>query len=375
MAGGPLYNLARRLGVTDGRAGFVRLGVALALLTWLPLLALTSLEHDESTISFLQSLGTHTRLLVAIPLFFAAEALFDARVRQVIVTIVAARLVPAARLSHLDAALLQTIKWRDAWIVEAALLVITMLSISNGLRTDLPGDVSTWRTTSSGSLTPAGLWYSIVSFPVFQFLLWRWCARMLIWWQLLWRISRLDLRLIPTHPDFSGGLGGFGVAHVTLAPLGLGSSAVLVASFAEDIWWGGSSVSGLVLPLTSAVCANVFIVVAPLLTFSPRLFQLKQQGLLEYGGLAAGYVSEFDDKWLRKADLQRERLLGSPDLQSLADLANSFNVIRSMRIVPIALSQVLLLVGAAALPAAPLVLFVVPLDELVVKVLRAFLNV
>lgn len=62
-------------------------------------------------------------------------------------------------------------------------------------------------------------------------------------------------------------------------------------------------------------------------------------------------------------------------MQSLADLANSFDVIRHMRIVPIALSQVLLLVAAAALPAAPLALFVVPFDELIVKTARALLNV
>ena len=54
-------------------------------------------------------------------------------------------------------------------------------------------------------------------------------------------------------------------------------------------------------------------------------------------------------------------------MQSLADLANSFNVISHMRVVPISLVQVLFLVAAAALPSLPLALFVVPLDELVLK--------
>ena len=94
----------------------------------------------------------------------------------------------------------------------------------------------------------------------------------------------------------------------------------------------------------------------------------------EYGTLASGYVREFEDKWLRK-EQPREPFLGSPDVQSLADLANSFDVIRSMRIAPIGLKQILLIAGAAALPAAPLALFVVPLDQLIVKGLGAIFNV
>ena len=58
-------------------------------------------------------------------------------------------------------------------------------------------------------LTPAG-WYSmLVSAPVVQFLgavvLWRWLLRTIF----AFRLSRLNLRLIPSHPDENGGLGSF----------------------------------------------------------------------------------------------------------------------------------------------------------------------
>ena len=362
------------MGVVSGRAGLERVGFALALVTWLPLLALSPLASGSATVSLLQSLGTHARLLVAIPLFFAAEALFDARASQVIAGMVACRLIPATRLGRYQDALLQTIRRRDTWWVEIILAVLTAISIAQGLRVDLPAGLSTWRTTGTGQLTVAGWWYSLVSLPIFQFLIWRWCARMLLWWQLLWRINRLDLRLIPTHPDLSGGLGGFGVAHVTLAPVSLGLSTMLVATIAEEILWAGADLHRYVLPLASALIANVVIAIIPLLTFAPRLLQAKQQGLLEYGTLAAGYVRDFEDKWLRSPP-PREPLLGSPDVQSLADLANSFDVIRSMRIAPIGLKQMLLLACAAALPAVPLALFVWPLDELIVRALQALFNV
>jgi len=333
----------------------------------LPLLALAPLGRDDTAISFLHSLGTHARLLVAIPLFFVAEAAFDTRSRQLIRTIVASRVVRADQLQALRAALQKAVRWRDTWVVEAAVAVIALSFILEGPRPDLPSAVSTWRTTADGHLTPAGWWYSVASFPVFQFLLCRWLARMLIWSQLLWRINGLDLQLIPTHPDLAGGLGGFGVAHVTLAPLSVGFSTMLVATAAEQILYGGTDVSRFVLPVAAAVCVTVLLIVAPLLTFTPRLIRLRQEGLLEYGTLAASYVRAFDDKWIRHRTQQREPLLGSADVQSLADLANSFNVISHMRVVPISLVQVLMLVAAAALPSLPLALFVVPLDELVLK--------
>jgi hypothetical protein len=374
VAGGPLYRLARRWGLPDGPAGLIRLGQALALFTWLPLLALAPLGRDDTAISFLHSLGTHARLLVAIPLFFVAEAAFDTRSRQLIRSIVASRVVRADQLQALSAALQRAVRWRDTWVLEAAVAVIALLFIVEGPRQDLPLAVSTWRTTADGHLTPAGWWYSVASFPVFQFLLCRWLARILIWSQLLWRINSLDLQLIPTHPDLAGGLGGFGVAHVTLAPLSVGISTMLVATFTEEVLYGGADVSRFALPVAGAVFVTVLLIVTPLLTFTPRLIRLRQEGLLEYGTLAAGYVRAFDDKWIRHRVQQREPLLGSADLQSLADLANSFNVISNMRIIPISLIQVSMLVAAAALPSLPLALFVVPLDELVLKLVAGVFN-
>jgi hypothetical protein len=374
VAGGPLYRLARRWGLPDGPTGFIRLGQTLALLTWLPLLALAPLGPNDTAISFLHSLGTHARLLVAIPLFFVAEAAFDTRSRQLIRTIVASRVVRADQLQALSAALQKAVRWRDSWVFEAAVAVIALSMVFEGPRQDLPSAVSTWRTTADGHLTPAGWWYSVASFPVFQFLWCRWLARFLIWSQLLWRINCLDLQLIPTHPDLAGGLGGFGVAHVTLAPLSVAISTTLVATFAEQILYEGADVSRFVLPVAGAVCVMVLLIVAPLLIFTLRLIRLRQEGLLEYGTLAAGYVRAFDDKWIRHRMQQREPLLGSADVQSLADLANSFNVISSMRVVPISLAQLLVLIAAAALPSLPLALFAVPLDELVLKLVAGVFN-
>ena len=220
----------------------------------------------------------------------------------------------------------------------------------------------------------AGWWYSLVSLPMFQFLFWRWCWRLAIWSLLLWRIARLDLQLIPTHPDAAGGLAILGVAQVDLAPFAFAGCAVLSSSYAEQILFAGLPPAAFAVPATAAVVGRTLVLIAPLVFFSRKLVEAKQRALLEYGTLAATYTRAFAAKWLPTDPPPDEPLLGTPDLQSLADLGTSFEIIRHMTIVPIATLQILLIAGAAALPFAPLVLLAFPLDQLIIDTLKKLLS-
>ena len=103
------------------------------------------------------------------------------------------------------------------------------------------------------------------------------------------------------------------------------------------------------------------------MVFAPQLAQAKRTGNREYGTLAERYVREFDAKWLRSRTLTDDALLGSSDIQSLADLSNSFEVVRSMRIAAFTKETILYLVAAALAPIAPLLLTMMPLEELLKK--------
>ena len=74
----------------------------------------------------------------------------------------------------------------------------------------------------------------------------------------------------------------------------------------------------------------LLFVLGPLLVFAPRLAAAKRNGLREYGMLAKRYTDEFDHKWLRSGVPPDEPLIGSADIQSLADLGTSFEVIKDM---------------------------------------------
>jgi hypothetical protein len=81
-------------------------------------------------------------------------------------------------------------------------------------------------------------------------------------------------------------------------------------------------------------------------------------------------VRGFDDKWLRGGAPPDEPLVGSADLQSLADLGNSFDIIRNMTIVPITRNTIVQLAVITLLPVAPLLLTMVSLEELLARLLQ-----
>ena len=372
--GGPLYKWLAPLRSHDG---LVRPGLAIALLTWVPLAVLTTLEGaltEGPRIPFWQSVGTHARFLLAIPLFFSAEAVFDARIGDVLRRIVQIGLIVPSDEPALKKTLRQAIRSRDSRAIEVGLVILTAVAMWAGLRTDLPPDVSTWRHAADGRLTRAGWWYTFVSLPVFQVLFWRWGWRLLIWTRLLWRLSRLNLQLIPTHPDTSGGLAVLGVAHVDLAPLSFAVSAILSASYAEQMLFANVPPTSFAISIAATVIGSTLTLIAPLIFFSTKLIDVKQRALLEYGTLAAQYTRAFAAKWLRTDPPPDEPILGTPDLQSLNDLGGSFGLIKNMSPLPITMSQVIMLVLAAALPFTPLILVVIPLDQLIIDSARKLMN-
>ena len=139
---------------------------------------------------------------------------------------------------------------------------------------------------------------------------------------------------------------------------------------ANKIFYAGAKLTDFKLELLAMVIMMLFFVLAPLLVFTPRLARTKRLGLAEYGGLAQRYVREFDQKWLRGGAPTDEPLVGSGDIQSLADLGNSFEIVKGMKPVPFGKDTLLQLAVISLAPVAPLVLTMIPLGELLDRFLH-----
>jgi hypothetical protein len=272
-------------------------------------------------------------------------------------------------LPELEAAAARLQRSKNSWAPDAASLVAAVALSLLWARIRLSGQGPHEASQELAAAPLAAAWYWFVCLPLFRFLIVRWAWQLAFWWVLLWRLSRMDLELAPAHPDGVGGLGYLEVVHTRFSALALAISTVVSATFADDIASGRISLTAVYPAVLVTLLIDFLLFVAPVCIFAFKLRACQEKGLRDYTELSARYVSAFERKWIRNEDPQ-EPLLGTPDLQSLADLTNSVTVVRKMRLAPVSV-RLLAAIGAAALaPMLPLLLFDYPLTKLVQMLLR-----
>jgi hypothetical protein len=373
VLGGPLYQLFRRAHLSGDALDLLRRRiVVLSLLAWLPLALLAGFEGrllpGTATVPFLLDVEVHVRYLLAIPLMVVAELVVHQRMRALLQQFLGRKLVPDAVRAQFDAAVASVARLRNSVLAEILIIAFVYgVGMFVVWRNYVALDANTWYATTSAAgskLSLAGMWYGYVSLPLFQFLLLRWYFRVFIWARFLWQVSRLELKLVPTHPDRVGGLGFLANTAYAFLPLALAHGAVLAGMLANRILHLGSKLPEFKAEIVLMLFFVQFLVFGPLFAFAAQLARAKRTGLGEYGSLAARYVREFDGKWLRGGAEPDEPLVGTADLQSLADLGNSFEVVKGMRLAPVTRDAILQLAAATLLPVVPLLLTMMPWDEL-----------
>ena len=100
------------------------------------------------------------------------------------------------------------------------------------------------------------------------------------------------------------------------------------------------------------------------------LLALKRRGRQGMACWPPATPAEFHSKWIRGDAPPGEPLIGSADIQSLADLANSYDVVSEMKPVPFGKDTIVQIVGAIAIPLLPLALTVVPAEEIIREAVR-----
>jgi hypothetical protein len=372
LFGGPLHWLGRRLGLVRGGTNTVRLGLALGTLAWGVLLLLALMEGHGPKVFSLGVIGIHVRFLVAVPLFFLCETWVFFQMAEFVRYIVSSGVVPETSLPELDSDIRRVRRMADSWLAEVVFLVAACALPLIEMVAQVPvGRTGSWASIlHGGGFTWTSGWYLGFCLPLFRFLVLRWLWRLGIWWYFLWHLANLDIRLVPTHSDGAAGLGYLEIVHEQFAPLVLAISAVYSAQFAEDISSGAMAFESLyrLAPVLMLPVAALFI--GPLVIFFPKLRTCRWTGMREYMVMASRYVTAFEDRWIRDPEASGESLLGAADLQSLADLTNSVNVVRGLRSIPAGERLVLGLAAALILPLLPLLLLKYPLDQVAARLFQ-----
>jgi hypothetical protein len=211
----PLHRVYLRSRLADANYGLMpRRATAVTALAWLPLLVLTLVEGHALRgvdVPFLLDIERQTRLLFVLPLLIAGEVIVHHHVPVTIRQFVERRIIVDAARPQFDAAVASAMRWSRSGVAEIViLLLVYTMGLGLGLLHGAALGKATWYRGVDGDLsrlTLAGWWYALVSLPLFQFVMFRWYWRMMVWTRFLWQVSRIDLNLVAMHPDRRAGLG------------------------------------------------------------------------------------------------------------------------------------------------------------------------
>jgi hypothetical protein len=379
VAGGPLYSAYVRLGMMDNRFGLCYLRVLLALgICWLPLVVMTSISGSllyDTSMPFLEDAEAQARLLIALPLLILAEVIAHNRLAIIVGHFRSRGIVVGKDLERFDRMVENTLRLRNSYWIELALFGLAFL-VQPTFWQHNAATGTTWYSTASGSgqhLTLAGFWYAYVSRAIFRFLLFRWYFRVAIWFRLLFQISKLPLKLNGLHPDCAAGLGFLRQSVPAMAPLLLAHTVVASAMIADQILYNGAKLVDFRMQIIAIVALLLAISAVPLYFFTLKIDLAKRASLGELGRIGTAYVNEFWRKWMRGEAGEDEPLIGTADIQSLADIANSYGTV--VRTKPMMPDREMLWPVAAfiLLPFVPLLLTTFSLEKLVENAVKLVL--
>ena len=376
VQGGPLDRLQFRLGLMERqRPMIVKRAVIFALLAWVPLLILSAFEGTllaNVRVPFLYDPSAHIRFLLSVPLLILAEVVIGPRIVAAASHFITSGLIPVDKYQDFDAAVVEGLRLRDSTVAELVILAITYFGAFVSI-TFLSPHASSWQSLVSESghrFTWAGYWNALVSIPIFQFLVYRWLWRTFIWCKFLRRVSKLDLQLIPTHPDRAGGLGFLGEIHRLFAIFIFAYAATAAAVASREVLFDKVPIQTYKIPVVALIVIMLLLFLAPLFMFAPALLRTRRKALHEYSTLACMLGRLYDRKWVQATTPAAESILSTSDNASLANYSRDYELVDRMRVFPFAPRTAVGLALAGLVPMVPLLATVMPMQEIFKLVLK-----
>jgi len=379
VRGDLLFRLQRSIGLipADG-LGLVRRALFWSLLGWLPV-AVWAFYVDRALPGgfpepLLAHFGIHARLLVAVPLLILAEGPANALVQGMLRQFVVSGIVPAAQRVWFDAALARAARMRDAtlpWVAIAA-CVVAVVTISEVVFHPHEAD---WAQSGSAGQAPGfgGLWYLYVGRSIFYTLVFAWLWRIVLVTALMWRVARLELSLVPTHPDRVAGLGFLDRLPTGFAPLALALGCVLASRWAHDAVYHGLSLTSLRIEMMGFVVLCVVVFALPLVAFHGPLKRAKKKALFDYGDLVGRHGRLVHKRWIEGREVGQPPILEASELGPVADTGAIYEAVKSMRSMALGRNSVLSVALAAALPIIAVLALQLPIKQLALTLLKAVL--
>ncbi len=373
VRGGPFYRAqaaARLIAQNRWNLGR-RLTFAIAV-GWLPLVLITLIFDPRAVFGLVSDYPINARMLIGVPVLLVGQVVMESAFRTILLHIREAGLLPPSDTEHMDQTLVRLIRLRDSVVPELLIVVVAFARAIQIMHTHVQL-ARPWALIGTGAdmhLSAAGWYYILGSQVLYQFLLgislWKW----FLWAMFLFKLSQLNLQVVPTHPDRHGGIGFLGMSPLALAPTVFVVATAIGATWRAQILRQGMHLMDFKLEAIVLLIVVLIVAFGPLIFFVPKLGRLRRKGILEYGTLAQMHGMDFHNKWILHRAGREEEFLAAPEISSLTDLASSYQNIEELKPFPFDKGAFFALILAVAVPMMPVILAEIPF----VEVLKGLLN-
>jgi hypothetical protein len=360
-------------GSTSART--TRLAIAAVAIAWVPTVLLSAFRGVDSLRSFLEDYAAQSRLLIVIPLLIISEPLLVARMAAIARHLRDEKMVQEEARPRLDDAINTLTHKADTPVTRIVMMLMAYMFLVSIVSLLTSRSLMPWCYGAGGiaDFSPAGSWYILIGFPLVFFILLRWVWRQLVWLWFLGVVSRMDLRLIPSHPDKAGGLGFVEYCMRGYLPLSFAIGTVVSGGLANRIVYLHDPMARLrYIPLL--VIAIVLIMcVGPLCVLWLTLRRARSRGIFAYGAFATRLGHQLEHKWLAITGNETLHPLEVQDFSATIDLYSIVANVHQMKLLPIGMQSVTRLVIAALVPAIPLAFMALPFDVIIQRVIKLLL--
>ncbi len=378
--GGLISLLLQRFGLSLPRW---QQAVALLCIAWLPLAIMTLIDstfYSGVSMPFIRDYSRQGRLLLGVPLMILIHGLVYERMPMVLEYLANVMMTHGDRERFIQGPLRKAkLRNNSMWMQSILLLIIAGVALSpmgGGRFLDANAATDSWIVSTHkgpGVLSMAGKWMQYVSIPLFQFLVFRWLWRYAIWVVLLYRISRIQLKLRPTHPDGAGGLGMLMVAQrgfsLVFFVCGIVISSNMVALFAQQ----QVSFDVVKIEILAFVLLSLIMIFSPLLFFIRGLIWTKYMGHLYLGEAGVNVSERFEDEWVSLMSEKKETAGGTVDPSYQADFTSVYRYLQDLSVIPFRLGDLIQISLIFFLPFIPVFFMHYSVAELLEKILGVLL--
>lgn len=353
-----LDRVARR-----GEGSRLASAVGLAALAWLPLLIATLIEGLAFGWrgSFVDDVGVHVRLLLALPVAMWAERPIAARLDHAIRYLSEAGLIDDTNRAAAAAAIRRAERLRELPWLSAILVVIALALSAVNVARQADGP-ATWVFVGDGAISIAGWIYLLFSAPLFRFIALRWLWRVAVWTYLLVGLARAHLRLDAAHPDELGGLSVLTGAHASFGWITFALGVSLAGNLTTEKILLGRHVTDYWTEIITFVFVAPLVFLLPLFAFSWPIERARREGHAGYGSSSAGFARRYHRAWLDPAT-RKPLPLGTSETSAHTDLVTSFASVQGTRWIPFKRADYLTLLVPCLVPMLAFVLQEIPLID------------